>query len=200
MGRASLAARAFLRGGIGCIASIALLSPNAALAAPPLVEKETPAAVTTVTARDIERLPQGRDLKQILDLHNQLRTDVKAQPVRWDPGLADHALAHARLMATVGELVHSSRQGREQERENIALTPHRVTRPLDLARMWGNERQYFHPGIFPNVCSGDWSQCAHYTQMIWPTTTDIGCGFYSGCATTLWFVVIRRRGTGTGAR
>ena len=43
------------------------------------------------------------------------------------------------------------------------------------------EKRYFHPGTFPNVCSsGDWSQCAHYSQMIWPTTTDVGCGVASG--------------------
>jgi hypothetical protein len=180
MDRASSATGAFLRGGIGCISAIALLSPNAALAAPPLVEKETPAPVTVLTARDIERLPATRDLKSILDLHNQLRADVKAQPLRWNPVLADHAQDYARIMADGGQMVHSPRQGRELERENLALSPRGVTVPLELVRVWGNERRFFRPGIFPNVCSGEWSQCAHYTQMIWPTTTDIGCGFYSG--------------------
>jgi hypothetical protein len=180
MGRASLAARAFLRGGIGCISAIVLVLPSVALAAPPLVEKETPAAVTTLTARDIERLPATRDLKSILDLHNQLRTDMKAQPLRWDPVLADHALTYARDMADTGQMQHTSRVGRQFERENLSLSPRGVTRPLDMARLWARERQYFRPGIFPNVCTGDWSQCAHYTQMIWPTTTNLGCGFYSG--------------------
>jgi hypothetical protein len=180
MGRASSAARAFLRGGIGCIWAIALLSANAAPAAPPLVDKEIPSPVTTLTARDIERLPSTRDLKSILDLHNQLRTDVKAQPLHWNPVLADHALAYARDLADTGQMRHASRVGRQYERENLSLSPRGVTRPLDMARLWARERQYFRPGIFPNVCSGDWSQCGHYTQMIWPTTTDLGCGFYSG--------------------
>lgn len=77
-------------------------------------------------------------------------------------------------------MVHSYRVGRQYERENLSLSPYGARRPLDLARLWGGERQYFHPGIFPNVCTSDWSQCAHYTQMIWPTTTNLGCGFYSG--------------------
>jgi hypothetical protein len=69
-------------GGKSLIAAIILLSPSAALAAPPVVDRESPSPVTTVTARDIQQLPTTRDLKEIMDLHNQLRTDVHAQPLR----------------------------------------------------------------------------------------------------------------------
>jgi len=45
---------------------------------------------------------------------------------------------------------------------------------------WLKESTKFHAGTFPDVCDGDWSQCAHYTQMIWPTTTNVGCGLAPG--------------------
>jgi hypothetical protein len=49
-----------------------------------------------------------------------------------------------------------------------------------MMQEWIGEKRYFHPGFFPDVCAGEWTRCAHYTQMIWPTTTDIGCGYAEG--------------------
>jgi hypothetical protein len=162
-----------------CFIPLAFMLASSAVAAP-RIDTETPAPVTTITARELERLPADRNFKDILNLHNQVRTEVNAQPLRWNPVLADHAQTYARTLADTGQFQHASRENRRYERENLSLSPRGVTRPLDLARLWARERRYFTPGIYPNVCMGDWSQCAHYTQMIWPTTTDVGCGFASG--------------------
>jgi len=157
---------------------VALLSSPAAAA--PHVDVQTPTPVTSITARDIERLPIDRSFKDILKLHNQVRTEANSQPLRWNPVLANHAQSYAQILADTGQLVHSSRVGRQYERENLSLSPRGSRRPLDLARLWIGERRYFTPGIYPNVCLGGWAQCAHFTQIIWPTTTDVGCGFASG--------------------
>ena len=46
------------------------------------------------------------------------------------------------------------------------------------------EARHFRPGTFPNVSrTGDWSQVAHYTQIVWPTTTEVGCALASSAAT-----------------
>ena len=51
----------------------------------------------------------------------------------------------------------------------------------EMTRNWVRERQNFIPGIYPNVSrTGRWEDVAHYTQMIWPTTTDLGCGMATG--------------------
>jgi hypothetical protein len=43
-----------------------------------------------------------------------------------------------------------------------------------------HEERAFRPGLFPMVsATGNWSDVAHFTQMIWPTTTVIGCGLAS---------------------
>ena len=53
-----------------------------------------------------------------------------------------------------------------------------LTQMLDS---WGEEKQYFTNGIFPNVSpTHHWSDVGHYTQMIWSTTTQVGCGISTG--------------------
>jgi hypothetical protein len=50
-----------------------------------------------------------------------------------------------------------------------------------MMQSWTVEKRDFVPGYFPNVArDGNWMNVAHYTQMIWPTTTDIGCGYAIG--------------------
>ena len=45
---------------------------------------------------------------------------------------------------------------------------------------WTSEERYFRPGVFPSVSrSGNWEDVGHYTQMVWPTTTRVGCAIAS---------------------
>jgi hypothetical protein len=47
--------------------------------------------------------------------------------------------------------------------------------------MWGNEKRHFTKGTFPNVSNtGKWQDVGHYTQVIWRTTTHVGCGVATG--------------------
>ena len=51
-----------------------------------------------------------------------------------------------------------------------------------------DEARLFRPGAFPdNSVTGDWHAVAHYTQIVWPTTTEVGCALASS-ATTDYFV------------
>ena len=41
---------------------------------------------------------------------------------------------------------------------------------------WENEQDYFNPSeVYPDCCTGD-HECVHYTQIIWSTTEELGCG------------------------
>ena len=117
--------------------------------------------------------------KRILDLHNSERAAVGAPPVEWNAQLASDANGWAIQLAQSGQLIHAPREGRGIERENLSEgNPWWTTD--QMVDSWRAEKRYFHAGLFPNVCTGDWSQCAHYSQMIWPTTTELGCGEASG--------------------
>jgi hypothetical protein len=53
--------------------------------------------------------------------------------------------------------------------------------PELMVGSWIAERRDFHPGVFPAVSrTGSWSDVGHYTQMIWPSTTTVGCAIHRG--------------------
>ena len=68
--------------------------------------------------------------------------------------------------------------------ENIAGSPERFNRPytvLDLVNMWINEARDYN--VADTTCAGaphsihsDWKRCGHYTQVVWASTTKVGCG------------------------
>jgi hypothetical protein len=151
-----------------------------------------PTSVTTCPPNPPPQAAAGNSTKlsafdqRILNAQNAARSTAGVPPLQWNLVLAEHAAEYARVLALTGQLVHAPRDGRGTERENlqqglIGWTPER------MVQEWLNEKTLFHPGKFPDICNGDWAQCAHYTQMIWPTTTDVGCGAAQGGGFN-WFV------------
>jgi len=92
-------------------------------------------------------------VKGMLAAHNRERAAVGAQPLVWNDKLAIGAKAWAEHLSPTGELVHDygNVQG-ENIANNVAYGP----------REWINEK----PG-------------GHYTVMVDPSFTSVGCGFVS---------------------
>jgi len=45
---------------------------------------------------------------------------------------------------------------------------------------WSSAKRFFRPGLFPAISrTGNWADAGHYSQMIWPTTTRLGCAIAS---------------------
>lgn len=105
---------------------------------------------------------------------------VGALPLQWDADLATHAASYGPMLASLRTLVHSPREGRPGERENLAMAWHGTMSPEQLVNMWSSEKQFLQPGLFPEVSrTGRWKDVAHYTQMVWPTTTRVGCAIFA---------------------
>jgi len=59
---------------------------------------------------------------------------------------------------------------------------HGTMTPEQLVGMWSAEKRLLAPGsmVFPaSSRSGRWEDIAHYTQMVWPTTTRVGCAIFA---------------------
>jgi hypothetical protein len=132
--------------------------------------------------------PESIESIEIYKAHNQVRAEFGARPLVWDPLLAAQARSYGPILAGYDRPVHSVRTGREWSRENLlqALPKTPVSRMIDV---WTGERRYFRPGIFPNVSTtGDWSAVGHFTQMVWPSTTAVGCAVQRGIGRYDWLI------------
>ena len=118
-------------------------------------------------------------VQEILAAHNKYRAAVGVPALQWSDSLAAGAQQYANYLASTKQFKHSGTPG---VGENLAQGgPPNAFTVTKLVDMWGNEKQYFVKGIFPNVSrTGNWESVGHYTQVIWRNTTQVGCGVATG--------------------
>jgi len=125
----------------------------------------------------------------VLDAHNRARGQFGVAPLAWSDDLARDALAHAQYMASTGIYGHDQTPGRRKKSgENLWRGPRGVFSYDVMIGVMIAEAKDFRPGVFPNISrTGVWNDVAHYTQIVWPTTTSVGCALASS-ATSDYFV------------
>ena len=103
----------------------------------------------------------------------------------WSDQLAADALGYARTMASTGIYGHDQTPGRRKTRAKICGAASAALFSYDV--MVGGmieEARYFRPGVFPdNSRTGEWHDVGHYTQIVWPATTQVGCALASSATT-----------------
>ena len=121
--------------------------------------------------------PSGLNLQTELTMaHNRERSRVGVPPLHWDSQLAEGAAHYARQLAAIGRMQHALPQSRPGQGENLWMGTRGAYSPGQMAASWVSEKALFRPGVFPAVSrSGNWAAVGHYSQMIWPTTTRLGC-------------------------
>ena len=121
--------------------------------------------------------------------HNAARHRFGVESLAWSPGLAAEALQHAQYMASTGIYGHDQTPGRRKKQGENLWRGQRGLFSYDvMVRVMVDEARHFRPGAFPNnSATGNWSDVAHFTQIVWPTTTAVGCALASS-ATTDYFV------------
>jgi pathogenesis-related protein 1 len=117
-------------------------------------------------------------LAGITEAHNRVRARVGVAPLRWSPALAETARRWANscvdTQAPRGMLDHSPDgvPSSVPVGENIYATTGPAADPLVAVKVWADE--VVHYDLTRNTCSG--GMCGHYTQLVWSTTQEVGCG------------------------
>ncbi len=128
--------------------------------------------------------PRGDALLQrtMLAAHATTRAAMRQPPLTWDAGLADDALAYAREMARTGRFEHAVQpRGPAVQGENLWTGTRGAYRFDEMAQHWIDERSVFVDRPVPqSSTTGRFGDVGHYTQIIWPRTTRVGCAIAAG--------------------
>ena len=155
---------------------------NAALPSGSTVSNNTGNAYCDTCNNDIYK--GGGDLKSmVLAVHNRERAAVGVPPLVWNDTLAADARTYAQYLATTGKFDHPSAEWvsahpMSPEGENLAGR-HGAPSTVSMAQEmqgWIAEKNVFQ-GL-PSA-TGD-NVVGHYTQMVWKSTTQVGCATATG--------------------
>ncbi|MEH3103295.1 MAG: CAP domain-containing protein [Sphingomonas phyllosphaerae] len=120
--------------------------------------------------------------REMLDAHNRARRQVGLPPLSWSPTLAAAADQHAQVLARAGRLFHAERAaGDAWQGENLFAGTRGNYGYGDMVRYWIEERRNFRNRPSPRFSrTGRWQDAAHYAQIVWRDTTELGCALESG--------------------
>jgi hypothetical protein len=132
------------------------------------------------TVRDTAALREA-----MLTAHNAERAARGVPPLAWSEELAAEATLSAIQLATEADPVaaHGKQpgaMGSKPRGENLWTGSRGAHSFAAMARAWLEERVYYVDGAMPDISSsGNWLDVGHYSQMIWKTTTMVGCAVVS---------------------
>src|SRR5690348_4896238 len=104
----------------------------------------------------------------ILSMHNNERAAVGVPGLVWSNDLAAQAKTWAEHVAATGQFAHDLNRGNVGE--NIAGFYTDVAKGV---QNWINEKNGYHGDV---MTLQNLNSIGHYTQMVWRSTTQVGCG------------------------
>lgn len=100
--------------------------------------------------------------------HNSARSDVGVDGVSWDETVQAYAENYANQRKGDCKLIHSG----GQYGENLFGGSGADFSGVDAVNAWVSEKQYYDHST--NTCASG-QVCGHYTQVVWRSSTQIGC-------------------------
>jgi uncharacterized protein YkwD len=119
--------------------------------------------------------------ERILAAHNRERASMGVPALTWSPALAASARVWAEHLASTGGFYHSQDRPVNPEGENLWAGSRGYFSAEAMVGAWIREKRYFKPGVFPyNSTTGKVGDIGHYTQLMWRSSTAVGCALVSG--------------------
>ncbi|KAH7673597.1 Cysteine-rich secretory protein-related protein [Dioscorea alata] len=103
-----------------------------------------------------------------VNAHNSARSQVGVGPVIWDDTVASYAENYANQRANDCQLIHSN----GPYGENLFWGSGADYNAVDAVNLWVSEGQDYDYNS--NTCAQG-KVCGHYTQVVWSSSTNIGC-------------------------
>lgn len=136
-------------------------------------------------ARVVERrydpapAPRGAALLQaaMMRAHTGARAAVGLPPLAWSEALVASARGYAEEMARTGRFAHAVQpMDRTRQGENLWMGSRGAYTYDEMIGHWLAERRDFVNVATPGFSrTGRWQDVGHYTQIVWRSTTAVGC-------------------------
>jgi hypothetical protein len=119
--------------------------------------------------------------QEILAAHNRYRLAAGVPPLVWSDDLASAARVWADTLNSNLQFAHDPGAGARNQGENLWMGTADRFSLTQMVDDWGSEQRNFQNGLFPNVSTtGNWFDVGHYSQMVWRSTTSVGCAGITG--------------------
>ena len=114
------------------------------------------------------------DKAELVGQHNARRAKYDVPPLVWDDAVAQTAQQWADTLARSGTLTH---RPDTPYGENIWTGSADSFSMAAVVDDWGNEAEHFD--LRTATCAAG-KVCGHFTQIVWKTTSKLGCGKATG--------------------
>ncbi|MFP4599068.1 MAG: CAP domain-containing protein [Persicimonas sp.] len=116
------------------------------------------------------------ELSGMTETHNKWRERVGVDRLSWNTTLAASAQAYAEECIWEHSADRSPDAGYNSVGENLAFTTQQPSTSVavDSVERWVDERYDWDFGM--NIGDGNFSDYGHYTQVVWHSTAEVGCG------------------------
>src|SRR3546814_6765310 len=99
----------------------------------------------------------------------------------WSSDVCSSDLRWAQVLASEGRMRHAPQSERGGAGENLWMGSAGAYTASFMVDAFIGEKRNFKPGKFPNISrTGNWRDVAHYTQVVWKGTREVGCAVVKG--------------------